>query len=610
MCAIVGIYFKDKSKINFELSVQNMLYQMKHRGPDFSSTYENDNIVLGHNRLSIIDLSKESHQPFVSNDGRYVLIFNGEIYNYRILKNSLKNFYDFQTSSDTEVLLVSYLKWGFDCLKMIKGIFAFAIYDTFKNELFIARDQLGAKPLYYRETENLFIFSSEMRPLCEFSKNNTLCTSGVYDFFHFQSPLYDNTLINGIKQLSPGSYLVVKSNSIDQIKYYSINSLRSNNNRIDYSDYLANLDELLKECVNERLVSDVPFAIALSGGLDSSVLTYIASKYQNQINTITLGFNGSNFDESNYANIIAKKFNTNHHLEMLSDYSLYDYVQSYINDIDFPSSDGLNMYAVSHITKKNGIKVLLSGAGLDELFHGYQFHSTFHKVLKYKNFIFSYPIKKLLIHFYQKNKISRFENLTSNSTPKDIYFTFRSNFSDILISNIFNSQLDFHSSRGFKNQNNCFVDITSSDLIKMEILNYAIPVLLKNMDQNGMSASVEVREPFLNKDLVDFVLKNPSKYNPIKNPKKSILSLYGKYLPTEIYTRAKMGFNLPIENLMRTSLKKDIIEALNSLPELYFNLNEVNDILKKFYLNDKSVSYIQIWSLFIFSKWCKKNNLF
>ncbi len=381
MCGINGIIGIQNVVIAKEKIIA-MNNRMSHRGPDDEGIFVDENIALGHRRLSIIDLSSAGHQPMQSFDGRYQIIYNGELYNYKELKFELQRVvagsnqqaYIFQTNTDTEVIIAAFARWGIDCVKRFNGMFAFAIWDNQNKELFIARDRLGIKPLYYLYVNEIFAFSSEIRSLLASNLiSRKLDQNSLVDYLRYQTVHAPNTIVKGIKMLMPGHFISMKNNELRIKKYWDINSfIKPADAKASYNEICKNVNELLTKSVERRLIADVPFGAFLSGGIDSSAIVGLMSKVSTEkIKTFNISFDESEFSEAKYATLIAKKFNTDHHEIRLTPQDFLNDLPSALKAMDHPSGDGPNSYVVSKATKRAGITMALSGLGGDELFGGY-----------------------------------------------------------------------------------------------------------------------------------------------------------------------------------------------------------------------------------------------
>ena len=340
---------------------------MSHRGPDADGFLVEKELAFGHRRLSIIDLSTDSNQPFHDHTGRYVMVYNGEMYNYKDVRRMLPD-YPFQTTGDTEVLLAAYTRWGLDGLRHFRGMFAFAIWDREEKQLVIARDRFGVKPLYYYQDGERLLFASEIRSiLASGVVPRKLETAALMDYFSYQSVSYPDSPIKGICQLKAGHWMIVKNGTIREQPYWSLFQPAPD---FDFGDRTAvqrRIRELMLQSVERRLVSDVPVGAFLSGGIDSSaVVGLMAEAGEGRPNTFTIAFEEKEYDESTYAGMVAKKFNTNHTNILLKPSVFIDELENALDALDSPSGDGVNTYVVSKAIHERGMTVALSGAGGDE----------------------------------------------------------------------------------------------------------------------------------------------------------------------------------------------------------------------------------------------------
>ena len=367
-----------------------MTGSMNHRGPDVSNHETGRGYAIGHNRLSIIDLNNRSNQPFNDNENRFILSYNGEIYNYVDLKNQLKNEYSFKTNSDTEVLLAGYKIYGKKILNKLNGFFAFAIYDTKEKTLFFARDRLGIKPLYYSLFNGVFIFCSEIKPILETMlvprKADHL---GINQYLNLQSSFFPSTMIKNIQMLEPGSFGTLNHENLKlkTTKYWEMKIPSNYNSNFSKEAVVHNVRNKVLKAIELRQVSDVKVGAFLSGGVDSSIIVagmkHLGIK---DINTFSLVHEQSDYDESKYSDLIAKNNSTNHHKINISKSEVLHSIKEAVLKYDSPSVDGINSYIVSKKIKDTGIRVALSGLGGDEVFAGYpQFYYwyLFNKFFRY-----------------------------------------------------------------------------------------------------------------------------------------------------------------------------------------------------------------------------------
>jgi len=616
MCGINGIYglnLNESAKL-----VSEMNKSLLHRGPDANELYSDENIALGHIRLSIIDTSDRANQPFIDPDSGLVIVFNGEIYNYEELRGELD--YKWLTSSDTEVILAYYKKYGVKCLGRLNGMFAFAIWDKAKKELFIARDRLGVKPLYYQFLgENQFIFSSEIRPILRSGLvRKKISHDGISDFFRNLSVKCPNTILD-VKQLEPGHYFLFKNKEVVKTHYWSvtegINLATAKQDKLTIQKYVK---ALVENSVKSRMVADVPVGAFLSGGIDSSIIVGVMSQFaKERIHTFSIGFENQEFDESKYARQVSSKFNTIHHETILKPEYVLEILPEYLRNMDSPTLDGINTYIISKIAAGQGIKVVLSGLGGDELFGGYSGFRRWQKSkqllswLKYKPVLTVLNIgAKLMLNGRLKNKL---KNLLNSDKPylfSRFYNGLRSSFQDVEINKILNTPtMDVY---------NKWIDLDSLTINKKftysqytiaELTNYTFDVLLKDADQMSMASALELREPFFDFKLIEFILNVPDNIKYDKNQIKSLLiESFEGLLPKEVYDRPKMGFCFPWEKWLKNELKEfcdNSIVNISKRPE--FNESNVINMWNDFLNNRNNIKWGHIWAMVVLDSWLRIN---
>ena len=384
MCGISGVFaFNEMGKASIQklpLSIQTLAL----RGPDAEGFFYHDNVGLAHRRLSIIDTSSAANQPMADISGRYIIIFNGEIFNYSELRKEkleTKNC-QFRTHSDTEVLLQLYINYGDECLQWLKGFFAFAIYDKQENSLFIARDNFGKKPILIYQDEDKLLFASEMKALLAFDIPKQIDYTSLYQYFQLNYIPSPATIFTAIKKLPQGHFIIIKNNQATIHQYYKIEQKETDKKDCNYENAQKHLIELMDIAVQRRLIADVPLGAFLSGGIDSSVVVSLASRHTKHINTFSIGYKDEPFfDETKYANEVAKKCNTNHTVFSLSNNDFLEHIYDILNYIDEPFADSscIPSYILCKQTRKK-VTVALSGDGGDEVFAGYNKHAAEYRV--------------------------------------------------------------------------------------------------------------------------------------------------------------------------------------------------------------------------------------
>ncbi len=622
MCGINGIYDLKTIQNPREL-VESMNQSMVHRGPDAGAIFEDSNIVLGHRRLSIIDLEEASNQPMTSSDGRFTIVFNGEIYNFRELKDLLPD-YQWKSKGDTEVILAMWEKWGMNAIKQLNGMFAIGIYDKNKNEVFLIRDRLGIKPLYFHYNEDFTVFSSSLKSILETNLvDRKIDQNALIDYLRFQTVQTPNTLIEDVYQLEPGHYIKVNQDGIEKKSYWSLEK--------DFLPVPRNYDtikektrELLFESVERRLISDVKVGAFLSGGIDSSLLVGIISNELDQkISTFNVNFAEEDYSEAKFARQVASKYNTDHHEINLKPQDFLEKLPEALSKMDHPSGDGPNTYIVSEETKKQGITVALSGLGGDELFAGYDIFKRIPEVQS-KKWLLSFPVyirrlmaKGLLLkgNTIANRKIGQVIQQPYFDTEY-IYQFNRQLFLDDQIKRITGrANLPINSSFIIGKEGIGFDTAgwnlpTLSKISYLEISTYMQNVLLRDSDQMSMAHSLEIRVPFLDHKLVEYVMGVPDFAKYPQKPKKLLLDAFEDLIPEEVWNRPKMGFVLPYEQWMRNELKSFCEDKLDALKDLeYFRSSEIDKLWNQFLKGNKSISWSRMWSLVVLGSWIKENQI-
>jgi len=607
MCGINGIFSLDNKAIDLGL-IQQMNQALLHRGPDDQGVFLDSHCGLGQVRLSIIDLSSAGKQPMTSKDGNLVLIFNGEIYNYRAIKSQLD--YPFVTKTDSEVLLAAYLKWGKGMLDRLEGMFAFAIYDKRENVLFIARDPLGVKPLYWTQIENTLVFSSEIRGLMASRLfTPTLRRDLLGEYFQMGSIAGTATLLKGVVSLPAGHFMECKSNKITMQSYVSFPTTESKD--ISYDEAKKEVKKLFFEAVEKRLEADVPFGAFLSGGIDSSAITAVMSQIApTQVNTFTVSFDESAFSEAKYAQLVADKYKTQHTEIRLKPSVFLDNLQQILNAYDHPGADGANTYIVSKATKEAGITMALSGIGGDELFAGYPVFSSLSPLVNKLRFAPPFPsfiaAALLPVSLHRKYKKASEIILSQRHDVATVYKHLRSILSNKDLEYL---QLGKNNWVSERNQESELPFISQLSLMEWE--RYLGPVLLRDADQMSMAHALEVREPFLDFNLFSYVLTLPNTYKMGKPyPKSLLVDALGSLLPSEIVHRKKMGFVLPWDLWMKRELAPAVIDAIKYGNEMgLFHGKHWEDAYLSFQKGSKAFHWNCFWALLTLTHWMRSHGI-
>jgi asparagine synthase (glutamine-hydrolysing) len=617
MCGITGIvHFRKKSEAtHWVISMTNAL---AHRGPDAHGFYHDESISLGHRRLSIIDLDERSSQPFSDYTGRYVLSFNGEIYNYQSLKSTLHD-YPFITHSDTEVLIAAFSTWGIDCLSKLDGIFAFSLWDKQTQTLWLVRDRLGVKPLYLFKNDGTIAFASEMRSFIQAGMLQPMLNSnGLDHYLAFQSVSSGSPILKDVIELDAGTYLKVTATDQAYNKYWSpLDSPQKTNLKKD--EINIEVFRLLNKAVQKRMMSDVPIAAYLSGGIDSSAIVALMSIQSSQpVNTFTLGFSEEEFDETMYASEIVSRFKTNHTSVVLNKDELLHKIIAGLDVMDSPSADGINTFLLADAITKADIKVALSGIGGDELFAGYPGFNYFSKMNKWKSaFNSSHLIRlgfsTLLKSVFQTNHNKFIDILRIKQfSLASIYPVLRRTFSNDELKKLFNyipSNLAYD------------IDLIANrqDLNQFELLSqysiaeyggYAKHTILKDVDQMSMAFGLEVREPFFDYQLIKYVLSLSDEVKLGVSPKQLLTNALEPLLPEDTINRSKKGFVLPwnlwMKNELRSFCESQILECAE---REFINKSYLTNMWNQFLRHENRVSWISIWQLVVLNYWMNKNGV-
>lgn len=591
MCGISGIMYFNKKFFVKKKQIHNMNLTLKHRGPDASGIWisKNKNIGLGHTRLSIIDLSKEANQPFVDRTKNYILAFNGEIYNYMEIKKKLiDKGYKFKTkNSDTEILLLSYVEWGLKCVDKFRGMFAFAIWDNLKKKLFLIRDRVGVKPLYYKFDSEKLIFSSEIKAiLLDPDYIPEIDEESMYHYLTFLCTPAPKTMFKQINKLEAGTWLSFDEKGNSEKKQYW--DPLQDKELIDSENINKVLVRTLKESIKYRGISDVDVGVFLSGGIDSSTNAYFFSKdSKKKIKTFSIGYDKeykSYKSELNYARIVAEHIKSLHFEKKLRKDDIKNLIFDMVYFQDEPISDPVcvPIFYVSKLARENNVKVCQVGEGADELFFGYTNWLRTSKInLLLNNFFFPNFLKKLILLLYKKFNIQykyTADLLRRSLEKKPIFWGGAEAFSSFeknqLFSNSFKKKIKNFDSWDcirphyeFFNKNAKYKNI--ENWMTYLDLKIRLPeLILMRIDKMTMANSLEARVPFLDHNLVQKTIDLPKKIKIKKNKLKVLLKDIVKgLLPYEILNRKKQGFGLPLKEWFEDGLgineKKIINEFVN-----------------------------------------------
>src|ERR1039457_1017504 len=624
MCGIAGFISLNNTIEPDQLKGATRL--LRHRGPDAEGFYFTDDkkIGLGHRRLSILDLSVSANQPMFSSNGRYVIIFNGEVYNFKELRQNLKNKgAGLKTNSDTEVILELFAEKGTECFKELNGMFALAIFDICKNVLTLARDHAGIKPLSMYFDEGDFVFASELKAIHYIKKSAlTINKKAIPYFLHLGFIPHPLTIYNNTEKFLAASFLQIDVTAISSQNlnahpksFWRPESIIGRNSIKDEKKAKATLNSLLLDSVEKQLISDVPIGTFLSGGVDSSIVTAIASKVSKQkINSYSIAIDDGRFNESKYAHQVSRHLKTQHHEFNVKEKEVVELINELIPVYHEPFADSsaFPTMMVSRLAKKN-VTVALSGDGGDELFMGYGAYK-WAKILDEswvplaKLPLFS--ISKLLNDRYQRTgKLFAYNkrgNLKTHIFSQEQYFFREQELSNILIENKF----DFIEENMNLNTNRKLTPVEEQSLWDF---NYYLPDdLLVKTDRASMHYSLEIRVPLLDYRITEFAFNLDTNLKIRGNDMKYLLKqvLYD-YLPEEIFRRPKWGFSIPLKKCLKTDLSyliekytsKSIIEKYD-----FLNYEEVEK-LKKLYNSGKDHLFNRLWVIIVLHWWLEENSI-
>ena len=629
MCGISGI-INTQNEINEELNL--MTSSLNHRGPDSNGTFitkiDSTYIGLGHTRLSILDLTEAGHQPMSIRN--VSISFNGEIYNFLEIRKELELLgQNFQSNSDTEVILRSYLQWGIDkTLSKLNGMFAFALVDEISKEMFLCRDRLGVKPLYFSTQEGLFLFGSEIKAILNYSQfAKNIDNDSLYEYLQFGYILEPNTIFKGISKVRAGNYLTIDLTNLKvrHTRYWDLEKFISAT-KLNYSQeqHEKHIENLIRESCEYRMIADVPIGVFLSGGYDSTTIAAILQNYsKKKIKTFTIGFENERFDESKAADKIAQYLGTEHHTKILSTKDSIGLLDSIYNYYDEPLADDsiIPTMAVSKLARKY-VTVALSADGADEIFIGYPKYTEairiFNRNSKFKSLNRSIKYVSNLVKYFQvitKGQIqfinfisSKLESISHNKIGDvlkhlQLYFS-ENELNQLLIKN--------HKSRSsnFDNleEKECKID----EISLIDTKTYMLDNILVKVDRATMAFSLEGREPMIDYRIVEYLAQIPGKVK-FKNGKYKYLlkRITHKYIPSTLLGQTKKGFSLPIKEwinnedfiqiYIETYFSKEYI-----LKQGLFSFSEIENLLDQVYSHGNAKHIKNLWALLMFQLWYDK----
>lgn len=611
MCSISGILRLSKVESDStEEVVARMNAAQRHRGPDdrgvWSRSFGDGEVSLGNTRLAIIDTSDAGHQPMLDSESGNCITYNGETYNFKDLSADIR--LNLLSKTDTEVVLRAYRKLGLACLDRLRGMFALAVWDDGKRELVLARDRFGIKPLYYYVSNDLLIFASELRALLATGLIPAkLSRAGLDSYLATGSVTAPLTMIEGVRQLLPGHYLQVMANAGDlkcTLAKFTTDEQRSPRPKTR-TEAVVQLRAELEESVRAHLVSDVPLGVFLSGGMDSSALVALMSQISSRRpKTFSVVFDETDLSEEQYSRSVARRFNTDHCEIRLNEEQLLEMLPDAIAALDQPSMDGINTYVVSKAVKDAGVTVALSGLGGDELFAGYP---SFRRALKFA----SMPVGSRCVlraaaavgGSFSRGSVRRekfMQLVGSGGAPEEIYRISRQLFPTDYLR---------------QNTNGCSTDAVNA-ISRLELEGYMANTLLRDTDAMSMAHSLEVRVPFVDVKVVDYVLALPGEWKLDQRnttvPKVLLADAVSDLLPRDFLARKKMGFTLPFEKWMQGRLRPEIASVFQNAQQLAasgLGVENAKDLWRRFLQSPRAVGWSRPWSLFVLANWCQINRV-
>lgn len=627
MCGITGVVALSDSGKKYIDRVPQAIDCMASRGPDGNGIYRDNNVALGHLRLAIIDTSAAANQPFTDPTGRYTAVFNGEFFNFQPYRQELlSKGIELRSTSDTEVLLHMYILEGEQFIRKINGFFALAIYDKVFETVYIARDRFGVKPFYiYHDTEKI-IFSSEMKGLMAYGIPKEIDYVSLYSYLQLNYVPGNHSILQNVIKLKPSNYGIIKPDGqIEFTEYYHIDPTPAFTGPTPgYKEAQEKLVSLLDASVERRMISDVPLGAFLSGGIDSSVITALAAQKTKHLKTFSIGYKDEPlFDETQYALLVAKKYNTDHTVFSLTNDDLYNNLFKVLDYIDEPFADSsaiavhiLSMHTRRHVT------VALSGDGADEMLGGYNKHEAEYRIrnagTKEKLVAALEPLIKMMPASRNSptgNKVRQALKFAEGYklSAKERYWRWAGYCNEADATSLLKKTVDWDEYKFRKGvilrPINGAEDI--HDVLFTDMHLVLTNDMLVKVDLMAMANSLEVRNPFLDFEVVNYCFRLPANYKIDATGRKKILKdAFRPYLPEELYTRGKQGFEVPLLKWFRTGLNdlifNDLLEEGFIAKQGIFHYDAIDKLKKQLMSNSPGDATARIWGLLVFQYWYKK----
>ncbi len=647
MCGIGGFIQQNTQRVSVR-SLLQMRERLRHRGPDDGGYFladtqnplavvEQGDVGLAHRRLSIIDPSPLGHQPMSNGDKTIWVNYNGEVYNFQELRGELvRRGHKFNGRSDTEVIVYAFQEWGINCIEQFIGMFAISIWDGREQKLYLVRDRLGIKPLYYYYKEGNFAFASELKAIMEYPYfDKELDPESLYRYLAFQYVPAPRAIFKNTYKLMPGHYLIISKNGDFEEHIYwdaveRFQALNKTGHYLNEEEALAELEELLISSVQYRLISDVPLGILLSGGVDSSLVASIAQSISpEQVKTFTIGFSEEGVNEAPYAHQIAKYLGTDHHELYITPKEAQAVIPELPLFYDEPLADpsSIPTYLVSKLARQN-VKVVLSGDGGDELFGGYHRYARMQALARYYDVV-PRPLRQvvcLLLKILPEAEVMKACKLAGLLLPaafqvercegkKDrmigmlgqrdalqAYPAFMATWQKVELTNLLQENISANGSLFNRTQHKGGKGDITTQLMLADLTTYLVDDVLVKVDRASMAVSLEDRVPILDHRIVEYTFGLSS---PLKSKKHVLRKLLSRYLPSEMYERPKQGFGVPLAEWLRGDLQYLLQEYLNATRvqhEGFFNPGVVEQMVKEF-LSGRQDHSMQLWSLVVFALW-------
>jgi asparagine synthase (glutamine-hydrolysing) len=613
MCGIAGIFSKTQPSQN---EISAMTNAIAHRGPDADGYYVNNQVALGHRRLAVIDLDARANQPYYSQNRRYVIIFNGEIYNYRALAVELTNAgVELRTTSDTEVLVESFSLWGVGFVHQLQGMFAFAIHDILLNRLYLYRDRVGKKPLYYFQSDKLFAFASEIKSLLthpEIKSNLRIRKTTVTSFLQLGYIQQPHTFYESIFKFPAGHYgIFTPETKLSLLPFWNISHYIKTSKSISEQNAIIQLKEKVQEAVHSRLVADVPLGIFLSGGIDSSLVAAVASKTA-KLKTFSIGFKESKFDESIYAEQIASYLGTDHHRYILQESDAVEMVHQYLNHFDEPFADtsAIPTMLVSQYARKE-VTVALTGDGGDELFLGYGSYTWANRLANPAWQVFRPFIHKIMGSVPSprwKRAAHLFEKVQPGKLRRHIFSQEQYLFSDNEIRTQVLRDQDYYFDWPYDDFRYLTVLSEAERQALFDFQFYLRDDLLVKVDRASMYYGLECRCPFLDHNLVEFAVNLPESLRKRNLTSKYLLKkMLFEMIPEKYFDRPKWGFSIPLGQWLKNDLKHlmDYLSDENLETTGIFKVAYIRELVNRFYQGEEYL-YNRLWVVIIIQRFILK----